>query len=97
MQSDFFGSFETRGKANNRSKGNAYGVIIIINRHLSRAVCLELSTDYNISAFSIAFRRLITRGNPSKVFSDSGSQLKATNQELKQMVVGLDKTKLHEF
>ena len=93
---DFFGPFLVRGETNKRSRGKAYG--IIYNCLLSRAVHIELSTDYSTNGFLIALRRFMSiRGQPAKIRSDSGSQLVAANRELKEIIQGLEKKQLLEF
>ena len=54
---DLFGPFEIRGEANKRSRAKGYGVIL--NCLLSRAVHLEIVTDYGTDAFLLAIRRFI--------------------------------------
>ena len=61
---------------------------------LCRAVHLDLATDYSTNGFLIVLRRFMSlRGYPSKLRSDTGSQLVATNKELKAVIKGIDKNK----
>ena len=46
----------------------------------------------------MVFRQILSiRGNPSRVYSDSGSQLLVANLKLKKIIAPSDKTKLHEL
>ena len=82
---DFFGPFEIRGETNKRSRGKAYGVLFTCM--LCRAVHLDLATDYSTNGFLIVLRRFMSlRGYPSKLRSDTGSQLVAANKELKAVI-----------
>ena len=93
---DFFGPFEIRGETNKRSRGKAYGVLFTCM--LCRAVHLDLATDYSTNGFLIVLRRFMSlRGYPSKLRSDTGSQLVAANKELKAVIKRIDKNKLKEF
>ena len=65
---------------------------------LCRAVHLDLATDYSTNGFLIVLQRFMSlRGYPSKLRSDTGSQLVAANKELKAVIKGIDKNKLKEF
>ena len=93
---DFFGPVEVRGEANKRSRGKAYGVLF--NCLVSRAVYVDVATDYMTEEFLLVLRRFVSlRGYPSKVFSDPGSQLVAASKELKHVIKGLDVEKLKQF
>ena len=93
---DLFGPFEIKGEVNKRTRAKGYGVIF--NCLLSRAVHLEIVTDYSTDAFLLAIRRFIAiRGCPTKMLSDRGTQLVAANKELKQIIAGLDENALKEF
>ena len=93
---DLFGPFEIRGEVNKRTRGKAYG--LILNCLLSRAVHIDLITDYSTDAFLQGFRRFMNlRGTPTNVYSDPGSQIQGANNVLKEMVKNLDKDKLRDF
>ena len=65
---------------------------------LSRAVHLDVATDYDTEAFLLVLRRFIAiRGAPVLIWSDQGSQLIAASKELKQAVAGLNKEEISEF
>ena len=93
---DLFGPFETRGEVNKRTRGKAFGVIF--NCLMTRAVHIDLVTDYSTDAFLQGFRRFISiRGTPTNVYSDPGSQLQGANNVLQKMIQSLDKDRLKEF
>ncbi|XP_043198573.1 uncharacterized protein LOC122368576 isoform X1 [Amphibalanus amphitrite] len=93
---DYFGPMLIRGEVNKRSRGKAYGVLFTCM--LSRAVHLDLASDYSTDGFLMVFRRFVSvRGCPSKLLSDSGSQLMAANKELQAAVRHLDRDTLREF
>ena len=93
---DFFGPFKVKGVVNKRSCGKAFGVIFTCGN--SRAVYCDLSQNYSMDGFLQTFRRFASiRGFPADVWSDCGSQLIATNKELRDMVKGFDQEKLREF
>ena len=65
---------------------------------LCRAVHFDLAADYSTNRFLIVLRRFMSlRGYPSKLSSDTGSQLVAANKELKAIIKGIDKNKLKAF
>lgn len=93
---DFFGPFQTRGETNKRSRGKAYG--LIFNCLASRAVYVDIATDYSTQGFLMVLRRFVSiRGYPKQIFSDCGSQLAAASKELKSVIEGLNKDRLREF
>ena len=93
---DFFGSFQIRGEVNKRSRGKCFGVLF--NDLVCRAVHVDLSQDYSTDGLLMVLRRFVAlRGYPSKIFSDSGSQLVNANKELKDMIESLDKDALARF
>ena len=84
---DYFGPFETKSETNKRSSGKAFGVIFTCM--LSRAVHLDLATDYSTDAFLQVLRRLVAiRGHPTILRSDPGSQLIGANRQLKRVLKG---------
>lgn len=93
---DLFGPFEIKGEVNKRARGKAYG--LILNCLFSRAVHIDLITDYSTDAFLQGFRRFMSlRGTPNDVYSDPGSQIQGANNVLKEMVKNLDEGKMKEF
>lgn len=93
---DFFGPFMTRGETNKRSRGKAYG--LLFNCLASRAVYVDIATDYSTEGFLMVLRRFISlRGFPKVLFSDCGSQLVAADKELKAVIKDLDQNQLREF
>lgn len=93
---DFFGPFQTRGETNKRSRGKAYG--LIFNCMVSRAVHVDVATDYSTEGFLMVLRRFVSiRGYPKLMFSDCGSQLAAADKELKSVIEGVSKDRLKEF
>ena len=93
---DLFGPYSIKGETNKRSRGRGYGVIF--NCMLTRAVYLDLATDYSTDGFILVLRRFISiRGCPLKMWSDRGSQLKAADKEVRQIIAGLDEKAIIEF
>ena len=93
---DFFGPFITRGETNKRTRGKAYGLIFSCS--VSRAVYLDIASDYSMPAFLMVLRRFVSlRGYPSKIISDPGSQLVAASKELHQVVDQFDTETLQNF
>jgi hypothetical protein len=93
---DFFGPFEIRGLANKRSRGKAFGVLFTCG--YSRAVHCDVSCDYSMDGFIQTLRRFTSiRGYPKSIYSDCGSQLVATDKELRNLVKGFGVEKLKEF
>ena len=93
---DLFGPFEIKGEANKRSRTKGYGVIF--NCMLSRAVHLEIATDYSTDAFLLVMRRFMSiRGCPIKMWSDRGTQLVAANKEMRQVIASHDESVIREF
>ena len=61
-------------------------------------VYTDISQDYSMDGFLQTFRRFISiRGYPANIWSDQGSQLVATDKELRNMIKGFDVDKLKEF
>ena len=81
---DLFGPFAIKGEVNKRTVGKGYGVICTCL--LTRAIFVDVATDYSTDAFLLVFRRFVSlRGYPKNIFSDSGSQLVAAEKELREM------------
>jgi hypothetical protein len=93
---DLFGPYLIRGEVNKRTRGRGYG--LIINCLLMRAVHLDVVSDYSTDSFLLALRRFISlRGSPMKVYSDRGSQLRAADKELKEIIALLDEAAIADF
>ena len=88
---DFFGPYHLKGEVNKRSRGKCYGVIFVC--YTSRAVHVDLSTDYSTDAFLQTVRRFACiRG--WRFRSDNGSQLVAATKELRDTVNELDHNRI---
>lgn len=93
---DLFGPFKIRDEVKKRTFGKAYGVIF--NCLGTRAVHIELSSDYSTEKFLMSLRRFVSlRGYPKQLYSDNGTQLVAASEDLKEMIKGLDQTQLEEY
>ena len=93
---DLFGPFKIRDEVKKRTTGKAYGVIF--NCLSTRAVHVDLASDYSTEKFLMVLRRFASiRGYPSKPYSDNGPQLVAANEELKNIVKGWNQEELKEF
>ena len=89
---DLFGPFKIKDKVKKRTTEKAYGIIFKCLG--TRAVYIDISPDYSFEKFLMVLQGFVSmRGNPSKIFSDNGSQLVAASGELKKMVNNLDKKK----
>ena len=78
---DFFGPLLIRGEVNKRTRGKVYGVVFSCS--VSRAVHLDIASDYSTSAFLMVLRRFSSiRGYPAKIISDPGSQLVSADETL---------------
>lgn len=67
---------------------------------LSRAVHVDISTDYSTDSFIFVLQRFISlRGCPSpiKIWSDRGSQLKSADREIKDVLLSIDDKRIMEF
>ena len=93
---DLFGPFEIKGEVNKRTRSKGYGIIFTCM--LSRAVHLDIATDYGTDAFLQVLRRFIAmRGSPNLIWSDQGSQLTAADKEMKDAVAKLNENEIQEF
>ena len=93
---DLFGPYWIRGEVNKKSKGKAFAVIF--NCMLTRAVHIDLSTDYSADKFLLVLRKFAAlRGYPASVYSDNGSQLKAAAKKLKSAIKDSDWKTVSEF
>ena len=90
---DMFGPYLIKGEVNKRTRGKGYAVIFTCL--LTRAVFIDITTDYSADAFLLVFRRFVSiRGYPSKIYSDQGSQLIAASKEIKEMFTNNDWEKI---
>ena len=56
-----------------------------------RAVYIDIASDYSTEGFLLILRRFaVTRGWPTKFFSDKGSQLTGASNELNAVIDGFD-------
>jgi len=75
---------------------NRYGVIFTCLT--TRAVHLELSSSLSTDSCIMAIRRMISRRDyPVEMFSDNGTNLKGTEQELKREINELESSKISDF
>lgn len=64
----------------------------------SRAVHIELASSLSTDSTIMALRRMAARrGHPSNIYSDNGTNLRGASAELKNVVEGLDPTKLQSY
>ena len=92
---DLFGPFYIKGEVNKRTLGKGYAVIFTCL--LTRAVFIDIATDYSTDAFLLVFRRFVSlRGYPAKFFSDPGSQLISASKELVTMFNKFDWSKIKD-
>ena len=89
---DFFGPFEVK---QGRSKVKRYGVIFTC--FALRAVHLEVAHAMNTDSCINALRRFISRrGQVTEIWSDNGTNLVATNRELKQNIQQWNESKIRQ-
>ena len=93
---DYFGPFEIKGEVQKRIRGKCYGVLFVCDS--SRAVHADIVQNYSTEAFLQALRRFgCTRGYPSKIHSDNGTQLVGAATWLKKMLKELDWAEIQRF
>ena len=81
---DLFGPLKIRDQVKRRTIGKCYGVLF--NCMSTRAVHIDLASDYSTEAFLLVLRRFASlRGYPAKLYSDNGPQLVSANEELRNM------------
>ena len=86
---DYFGPFTIRGEVQKRTRGKCLGVLFTCMN--VRAVYTDIANDYSTQEFMMVLRRFASiRGWPTKFFSDKGTQLTKTSNELKTMISQLD-------
>ncbi|XP_068670925.1 uncharacterized protein [Montipora foliosa] len=93
---DLFGPFKIRDEIKKRTFSKAYGVIF--NCLGTRAVCLNLTSDYSTDKFLMVLRRFVSLNRyPSKLLSDNGTQLIAASKELTAIAKTWDWKKIKEY
>ena len=93
---DIFGPYEIKGETNKRSRSKGFAVIF--NCLVCRAVHIDIATDYSTSSFLLVLRRFMSlRGTPIKIWSDQGSQLRAADKGVREIVSGFDSKAIAEF
>lgn len=90
---DYFGPLQV---SQGRKTVKIYGVLFTCLA--SRAVHLEAATSLDVSSFIAAFRRFTSRrGNPSKVYSDQGTNLVGARNVLLKEFESLDKVAVKHY
>jgi len=93
---DIFGPYEIKGETNKRSRSKGFAVIF--NCLACRAVHIDIATDYSTASFLLVLRRFMSlRGTPIKVWSDRGSQLRAADKGVREIVSGFDDKMIAQF
>ena len=93
---DLFGPYDIKGSVNKRTRSKGYGVLF--NCLVTRAVYIDIATEYSTDAFLMVLRRFVSiRGYPSVIYSDNGSQLKAASKELKGVIKEVEWSKVVAF
>ena len=93
---DLFGPFTVKGEVNKRAWGKTYGILFTCLA--CRAVHVELTSNYSADGLFLALRRFASlHGCPSKLYSDSGTQLTAPDKKLRMEMKGLDWKTLKDF
>ncbi|XP_028394872.1 uncharacterized protein LOC114519015 [Dendronephthya gigantea] len=91
---DYFGPLTVKVGRNKTTKH--YGVIFTCLN--ARAVHLEIATDCTAMELIQTLRRFFAiRGYPALILSDNGTNLVGAVTELRKMISGWDKKKLHEY
>ena len=91
---DYFEPYKVKISRNKTAKH--YGVIFTCLN--TRAVHLELATDYSTMEFMQMLRRFFAiRGQPALMMSDNGSQLLGAERELREIIQGWNVKELEEF
>ena len=93
---DLFGPFKIRDEVKKRTFGKAYGVIF--NCLASRAVHIDIASDYSTDKFLMVLRRFVSlRGYPSTLYSDNSPQLVSASSELINVTKNWNQTELEAF
>ena len=75
---DFCGPYAIRGEVNKRARGKCY--LVLFNCLITRCVHIDVAADYSRDEFQKTLRRFFAlRGNPSIIFVDNGSQIRAAS------------------
>ena len=91
---DYFGPYGVKISRNKTAK--RYGVLFTCLN--TRAVHLELAVDCSTMEFIQVLRRFFAiRGQPAKLVSDNGTQLVATEKELREMIKGWNVNEQRDF
>ena len=92
---DLFGPFfVSKGRGNKQEK--RYGVIFTCL--CSRAIHLEITPGLDTDCYLNALRRFICRrGTPSLIRSDNGTNLTATDKELKSLLQEINSSRIRDF
>ena len=81
---DLFSPYTIKDEVQKRTSSKAYGVLF--NCLSTRAVHVDLASDYSADKFLMVFRRFVSiREYLSKMYSDNGPQLIASSKELSNM------------
>lgn len=93
---DLFGPMKIRDQIKKQTTGKCYGVLF--NCMSTRAVHIDLASDYSTEAFLLVLRRFTSlTGYPAKLYSDNVPQLASANEELQNMTKNLSAYELKEF
>ena len=93
---DLFGPFKIGDEVKKRTSGKAYGVIF--NCLASRAVHIDIASDYSTDKFLMVLRRFVSlRADPSTLYSDNGPQLVSASSELINVTKNWNQTELEDF
>ena len=93
---DLFGPYNIKDTVNKRARSKVYG--ILFNCLVTRAVYIDVATEYSTDAFLMVLRRFVSlRGYPSIIYSDNGSQLKSASKELKDVIKNAEWCKVMAF
>lgn len=91
---DLFGPLKTRISRKVRAK--SFGIIFTCL--MTRAVYVDVAVGASTMDFMMTLRRFATiHGQPAHFYSDNGSQLKAADRELQQIVQSWDANELQEY
>ena len=93
---DLFGPFKIRDEVKKRTFGKTYRVIF--NCLASRAVHIDIASDYSTEKFLMLLRRFVSlRRYPSKLYFDDGPQLVAASSELLNVTKSWNQKELEAF
>ena len=91
---DYGGPFTTiQGRGKRRQKRD----LCLFTCLATRAVHLEMAFSLDTDSFLNAFYRMASRrGFPNEMYSDNGTNLKAADKELKQLITAIEPEKIQE-